>query len=96
MLKPTVIAIPFFALMIAFEYWYDLRQKTNEYDKRDAWTNIALGFGSVAFGAVFGLFRPSLTTRSTRSRRSNCRWTRFGPGFYSSSWMILLITGSTG
>jgi alkylglycerol monooxygenase len=57
MLKPTVIAIPFFALMIALEYWYDLRQKTNEYDKRDAWTNIALGFGSVAFGAVFGLFQ---------------------------------------
>jgi alkylglycerol monooxygenase len=57
MLRPTVLAIPFFALLIAFEAWYDARQQANEYEKQDAWTNIALGFGSVLFGAIFGIFQ---------------------------------------
>lgn len=57
MLNPTVIAVPLFALMIALEYWYDVRQKTNEYEKTDTWTNIALGFGSLFFGAIFGLIQ---------------------------------------
>ena len=55
MLRPTVIAIPLFALFIAFEAWYAYRKKAHEYEKKDAWTNILLGFGSVAWGALFGL-----------------------------------------
>ena len=53
MLKPIVIAIPFFALLIAFEAYLAVR-KEEVYDRKDAWTNIALGFGSVVFGFVFG------------------------------------------
>jgi sterol desaturase/sphingolipid hydroxylase (fatty acid hydroxylase superfamily) len=56
MLKPTVIAIPFFALMIAIETFLAVRREEN-YDRKDIWTNIALGFGSVAFGAVFGVIQ---------------------------------------
>lgn len=56
MLKPTVIAIPFFALMIAFETYLSVR-KEETYDRKDVWTNIALGFGSVAFGAVFAFIQ---------------------------------------
>jgi sterol desaturase/sphingolipid hydroxylase (fatty acid hydroxylase superfamily) len=54
-LKPTIIAIPFFALLIALEAWYAYRRGAYQYESRDAWTNIALGFGSVAWGAFFGL-----------------------------------------
>ena len=57
MIRPTVIAIPIFALLIGLEAWYDLRQQRGEYQKRDAWTNIALGFGSVLFGAIFGIIQ---------------------------------------
>ena len=57
MIRPVVIAIPIFALLIALEAWYDARQKTGEYEKRDAWTNIALGFGSVIFGTIFGIIQ---------------------------------------
>ena len=53
MLKPVIIAIPFFALLIAFEAYLAVR-KEEVYDRKDAWTNIALGFGSVVFGFVFG------------------------------------------
>ena len=56
MLKPTVIAIPIFALLIAAENFLAVRQEEN-YDRRDVWTNIALGFGSIAFGVVFGLIQ---------------------------------------
>ena len=55
LLKPTIIAIPFFALMIALEAWYAYRRGAYRYESRDAWTNIGLGFGSVAWGAFFGL-----------------------------------------
>src|SRR4051812_25412333 len=56
MLRPTVLAIPFFALLIALEALWAHRRKTEIYsDKRDTWTNIALGFGSVVWGALFGL-----------------------------------------
>ena len=51
-LPPTVIAIPFFALLIAAETYLSLR-KEETYDSRDVWTNIWLGFGSVGFGAIF-------------------------------------------
>lgn len=56
MLKPTVIAIPFFAIMIGIEAWFALRRRPDVYEKRDAWNNIFIGFVSVAFGAIFGLF----------------------------------------
>ncbi|HLM00229.1 MAG TPA: sterol desaturase family protein [Pyrinomonadaceae bacterium] len=55
-LSPTVFAIPFFALMIAVETYFSVRKEEN-YDRKDVWTNIALGFGSAVFGAVFGLFQ---------------------------------------
>jgi len=54
MWKPTEIAIPFFALMIAVEIYLSVRYEEN-YDRRDVWTNIALGFGSSVFGIIFGL-----------------------------------------
>ncbi|HEY0460468.1 MAG TPA: sterol desaturase family protein [Pyrinomonadaceae bacterium] len=56
MLKPTVIAIPLFALLIAFETYFAVRKEEN-YDKKDVWTNIALGFGSVGFGFIFGVIQ---------------------------------------
>ena len=55
MIRPTVIAIPFFALMIAAEAWWHLRKHDGEYtDRKDTWGNIFLGFMSVVFGALFG------------------------------------------
>lgn len=56
MLKPTIIAIPFFALLIAVEAYFAIRHAREEYDRKDAWTNIFIGFMSVVFGAIFGLF----------------------------------------
>jgi sterol desaturase/sphingolipid hydroxylase (fatty acid hydroxylase superfamily) len=56
MLKPTIIAIPFFAALIALETYLSVRKEPN-YDRKDIWTNIALGFGSVAFGAVFAVIQ---------------------------------------
>jgi len=56
MLRPTVIAIPLFALMIALEALWAHRKGSNEYsDKRDTWGNIFMGFMSVAWGALFGI-----------------------------------------
>jgi sterol desaturase/sphingolipid hydroxylase (fatty acid hydroxylase superfamily) len=56
MLTPTVIAIPLFASMIAIEALFARWKGSDEFaDKRDTWTNIGLGFGSVVFGAIFGL-----------------------------------------
>ncbi len=56
MLKPTLIAIPFFALMIAAEAWFARKKNRDYYESKDAWMNILIGFVSVAFGALFGLF----------------------------------------
>ena len=56
MLRPTVLAIPFFALMIAGEALWHHWKGTGEYkDRKDTWGNIFLGFMSVVFGALFGL-----------------------------------------
>lgn len=56
MLRPTVIAIPFFALLIAGEALYAHLKRSSEYNDRwDTWGNIFLGFMSVVFGAIFGL-----------------------------------------
>ncbi len=56
MLKPQYISIPIFAILIAFEAWMIFRQNKDDFDRKDTWTNIALGFGSVGFGLLFGLF----------------------------------------
>jgi alkylglycerol monooxygenase len=55
-LPPTVIAIPIFALMIALEAFLTARRE-GAYDRKDAWTNIFIGFMSVAFGAGLGLIQ---------------------------------------
>ncbi len=56
MLQPTVIAIPIFALLIFAESYIARRRDRPDYrDVKDTWINILLGFGSVAFGIVFGL-----------------------------------------
>ena len=57
MLRPTVIAIPIFALLIAAESLWTYLRRSGEYaDRKDTWTNIFLGFVSVGFGALAGLF----------------------------------------
>lgn len=53
--NPVIYAIPFFALLIAVEAFIDMRREANEYEKKDAWNNIFIGFASVATGAVLGL-----------------------------------------
>lgn len=55
--RPTVLAVPIFALIIAIEYFYDLKTNLGEYERWDAWTNIGLGFGSLFFGAIFGVIQ---------------------------------------
>ena len=56
-MRPTVIAIPFFAILIAAEALWTYLRRSHEYDdKKDTWTNILLGFVSVIFGALFGIF----------------------------------------
>ena len=45
-----------FALLIAAENYFAVRSEEN-YDRKDMWTNIALGFGSIAFGLIFGLIQ---------------------------------------
>lgn len=60
MLNPTVIAIPFFALMIGVEAWYAHRKRKEVYETKDALNNIFIGFVSVGFGLLFGLFIGSI------------------------------------
>jgi len=55
MLPPTVIAIPIFALLIAIEAWLVIRENRENFDKKDTWSNIFIGFMSVVWGALFGL-----------------------------------------
>lgn len=55
MLKPTIIAIPIFALLIAIEAWLVIRENRENFDRKDTWANIFIGFASVAWGALFGL-----------------------------------------
>ena len=55
MLTPTVIAIPVFALLIAVEAWLVIRENRENFDRKDTWSNIFIGFMSVAWGALFGL-----------------------------------------
>ncbi len=56
-MKPTVIAIPIFALLIAAEALWAYLKNSDEYsDKKDTWNNIFMGFMSVVWGALFGFF----------------------------------------
>jgi alkylglycerol monooxygenase len=56
MLSPTVIVIPLFAALIAIEAHIARWRGSDEFaEPIDTATNIALGFGSVAFSFVFGL-----------------------------------------
>ena len=54
-LPPTVIAIPIFALLIAAEAYFVIRENRANYDRKDTWSNISIGFLSVVWGALFGL-----------------------------------------
>ncbi|MBK9152971.1 MAG: sterol desaturase family protein [Chloracidobacterium sp.] len=56
MFNPVVIAIPFFAAAIALEAWWSNRTGVAVLDKKDIWNNIFIGFASVGFGLLFGIF----------------------------------------
>ncbi|MER3630912.1 MAG: C-5 sterol desaturase [Blastocatellia bacterium] len=56
MLNPVLISIPIFAFLIAAEAYYARLRKPEFYDSKDAWANIIVGFVSVGFGLLFGLF----------------------------------------
>src|SRR6188474_351700 len=57
MIRTVVIAIPIFALLIAAEYWWANWRGSDEFpDRRDMWNNILIGFVSVGFGSLFGIF----------------------------------------
>ncbi|MEW6362350.1 MAG: hypothetical protein AB1477_09600 [Acidobacteriota bacterium] len=56
MLNPVIVSIPIFALLIAIEALYARRRRPEFYNSRDAWTNIIVGFVSVGFNLLFGLF----------------------------------------
>ncbi|MBA3601510.1 MAG: sterol desaturase family protein, partial [Acidobacteria bacterium] len=55
LLNPTVIAIPIFALLIAVEAYLVIRENRENFNSKDTWSNIFIGFMSVAWGALFGL-----------------------------------------
>ncbi len=55
LLNPTVIAIPIFALLVAVEAYLVIRENRENFDSKDTWSNIFIGFMSVAWGALFGL-----------------------------------------
>ena len=56
MLRPTVAAIPIFALLIAVEAHIARIRGTTEFgDRKDTRTNIILGFSSTAWGVFWGL-----------------------------------------
>lgn len=55
MFNPVVIAVPFFALLIALEAAFAWWNDSDAFESRDTWTNIVLGFGSVIFNYIFGL-----------------------------------------
>src|ERR1043165_6394644 len=55
-LTPTIVVIPLFAALIAIEAHFARFANSDEFsDPLDTAANIALGFGSVALGFVFGL-----------------------------------------
>ena len=56
MLKPVYIAVPVFALLIATEAVWEWRERADEFDVRDTWTNVFVGLISLVWSALFGLF----------------------------------------
>ncbi|MGB7068645.1 MAG: sterol desaturase family protein [Pyrinomonadaceae bacterium] len=56
MLRPLIIAIPFFSALIAVEALYSYFKRSDAYEQKDALTNIFVGFASIAWGALFGIF----------------------------------------
>jgi alkylglycerol monooxygenase len=61
MLRPTVIAIPIFILLIAGEALWARLTGSDEYrDRKDTWSNILMGVVSVICGALFGLAAASI------------------------------------
>jgi len=56
MVKPTTIAIPVFMLLFAIEIFFIFRQNADEFDRKDAVTNIFVGTMSVVIGAFFAYF----------------------------------------
>jgi alkylglycerol monooxygenase len=56
MLSPIIVVIPLFAALIALEAHFARWLDSDEFDEAvDTAANIALGFGSVGFGIIFGL-----------------------------------------
>ncbi len=55
MLKPIFIAVPVFALLIALESYFVIRENRENFDRQDTWTNIFIGLASLVWGAIFGL-----------------------------------------
>lgn len=52
--KPTVIAIPFFILTVALEWWaVKTKRAAGRYDTRDAITSLTMGLGSVVVDTIF-------------------------------------------
>jgi alkylglycerol monooxygenase len=56
MLHPTIIAVPLFVILIAFEAVWDWCKQTHEYEIKDKATNVFVGLVSLFWGALFGLF----------------------------------------
>lgn len=56
MYNPVVFAIPLFAAAIAIEAYWTNRADSGSFNRKDAWNNIFIGFMSVGFGLLFGLF----------------------------------------
>ena len=85
MLKPTIIAIPIFALLIALEAYLIVRENRSNFDRQDTRTNIFIGFMSVLWGALFGLvtsfFYLSIYEFAPHKMAMNVWWT----------WAILLL-----
>ena len=62
MFNPVVYAIPVFALSIGLEAWHSRRTGAGAYVSRDAWNNILIGFLSVGFALVLGIFLGAIYT----------------------------------
>ena len=56
MWNPIVIAAPVFALLIAVETFFLLRESRENVDAKDTWANVFTGLASVFWGALFGFF----------------------------------------
>ncbi len=53
--SPITYSIPIFAVLIAVETWWDLRNRPGKHDRKDTWNNIFVGFVSVLTGAILAL-----------------------------------------